>query len=758
MDEAIVVGLTLLVVIIAGSICGVIALVKLQKMKKRLQDLENELKLLQSLERMEEKPSTAPGAEEAEFEPPPATTETPPPLPEMPQEISQPPPFADEAPSEDAKTAIPTPDKDRLSLEMKLGTRWLNWVGIVMLLVGIAFFLKYAYDNAWIGPLGRLALGTLFGITAVAFGERFRRKNWTILFKVLSGGGLAAFYICIFFSFQIYYLSTQTVSMLLAILVTGLAVTMAVAHNAMSIAILALIGGFLSPVLLSTGENHPYALFTYIAILNLVAMGSAYFRRWRALDLLCFIGTAVIYLGWYDRYYAWDQMTPALIYISLFYLMFLLIPTLHSMVRRIPETRESLALIVLNAVFSFFCYYQVLFSDYRYLMGFVVLGQAALVLILFQLWTRRVGEQSHTAGSLLIVSLGLVTIAIPIQLKLYGIPIAWSMEGAVLAWLGIRFNHRIPKVSGMLALILAAGGLIHRLPLHKAIFTPVFNVPFGSWTVVITMAAAAGYLFHRNREMDQRWTPVLAAIASVLAFALACVLLTLEVSQFWTINQRIARYRTYQFSSLTVLWSVIPALTAYVLLNKRAEKALYLAWICFAVGALMFLGGLMHYRLPSSWLMLNYSFAPKLLFIIVLWWCAKLCRERELNLAGDVLELVGHGLLALLLAFEFGRWGRYSDLLTRKMGMSLISAGWALQAFIVIWIGLTSHKRLLRYAGFILFGFAIAKALVIDMNEFEKVYRIVSFFASGLFLVCAGYFYQRYSSLLLERSLGEKQE
>jgi len=755
MEEAIMVGLALLIVVIAGSICGVIALVKLQKFKTRLQTLENELKLLYSLKLAEEKPSTPPAAEEAEFEPPPKTPKTPP-LPEVPQESSQPPPLTDETPSKDTQTAVASQEKDRLSLEVTLGTRWLNWVGIVMLLAGIAFFLKYAYDNAWIGPLGRLALGTLFGITAVALGERFRRKNWTILFKVLTGGGLASFYICIFFSFQIYNISTQAVSMLLAILVTGLAVTMAVAHNAMSIAILALIGGFLSPVLLSTGENHPYALFTYIAVLNLVAMGSAYFRRWRALDLLCFIGTAVIYLGWYDRFYAWDQMTPALLYISLFYLMFLLIPTLHSMVRQIPETRKGLALIILNAVFSFFCYYQVLFDDYRYLMGFVVLGQAALVLILFQLWTGRVVKQDHTAGSLLIVSLGLVTIAIPIQLKLYGIPIAWAMEGAVLTWLGIRFSHRIPKVSGVLALILAAGGLIYRLPLHKAFFTPVFNVPFGSWAVVIAMAAAAGYMFHRNREMDERWTPVLAVITSILAFALACGLLSLELSQFWTINQRIAHYRTYQFSSLTVLWSVILAFTADILLNKRSEKGLYLVWACFAVGILVFLGGLNHYRLPSSWLMLNYTFAPKLIFIIALLWCAKLCRERELKLAGDILELVGHGLLAVIIAFEFGRWGRYSDLLSRKMGMSLISAGWALQAFIVIWFGLTTHKRHLRYAGFILFGFAIAKALVIDMNEFEKVYRIVSFFTSGLFLVCAGYFYQRYSSLLMERSVGEE--
>jgi uncharacterized membrane protein len=91
---------------------------------------------------------------------------------------------------------------------------------------------------------------------------------------------------------------------------------MAVAHDAAPIAILGLIGGFLSPVLLSTGTNHPYALFTYIAILNFVAMGAAYFRRWRALDLFCFLGTSILYQGWYRKFYAPDQMMPALLYTS----------------------------------------------------------------------------------------------------------------------------------------------------------------------------------------------------------------------------------------------------------------------------------------------------------------------------------------------------------------------------------------------------------------------------------------------------------
>lgn len=750
-------GLSVVAFVIGGAVCGIIALVKIRKLDGKLGDLEGQLGSLRNTLKKKEQPIPPPEKEiGADKLPEPvevdATSEVSPgkPVSSIPLKAPTPP--------EEERMVPPPLAKRRDSLEMKLGTKWMNWVGIVMLLVGVGFFLKYAYDNAWIGPKGRLAIGTLFGIASIGLGERFRRRHWGILFQALTGGGLAAFYLCVFFSFQVYHLSDQALSMVLAVLVTALAVVMAVAHDAVSIAILALIGGFLSPVLLSTGTNHPYALFSYIAILDLVAMGAAYFRKWRALDLLCFIGTAVIYVGWHGKFYGPDQMLPALIYISLFYLMFLLIPTLHSLVRRLAESSEGLAMIVFNAVFSFFCYYSVLFRDYRYALGFVVLGQALLVFLLFQIWSKRAGKDSHTCASLLFITLGLVTIAVPIQLKMYGVPIAWGMEGAILVFLSIRFRQTICRVMGMAALVLAVGGLVSRLPLHKVFFTPVFNVPFGSWTLVIAMAAVSAYLLKRDMNAMERWRDIFIAAASLLAFSMACYLLSVEVSQFWTINHRIPRYRTYEMSSLVLLWSLLPAITAYVLYRKGALAWMPLSWICFGIGTLVLFVGLAHYRLPSGWLILNGTFAPKLMFVLSLWWCAKLCRLSELKLAGNIQEMAGHGILALLVAFEFARWGRYSHFITAKMGISLISAAWALHALIVIWIGLATRNRLLRYLGFVLFVLTIGKTLLIDMSEMEKVYRIVSFAASGLLLVTAGYFYQRYSSMLLERPEMEKEE
>ena len=745
-------GLIVLAILV-GSICGMLALSRVRRVARDLETLKNQLRSLEDQLRKPEAPVPAIEKEIVAEEPqgPIAVTDSwdlPPPLPtQVTPEI--PPP-----PQQERITLSPPPSppgSPSLSLEMRVGTRWLNWVGIVMLLVGVGFFLKYAYDNAWIGPMGRLAIGTIFGLVGLGLGERFRKRQWPILFQVLTGGGLATFYLCIYFSFEVYRLSDQTVSMVLAVVVTALAVVMAVANNAVPIAILALVGGFLSPVLLSTGVNRPYAFFTYIAILDLVAMGSAYFRRWRILDLLCFAGTAIMYIGWHEKFYGPDQMTPALFYTSLFYLMFLLIPTFHGLVRRLPETPEGLVLVVLSAALSFFSYYHVLFPNYRYVLGFVVLDQAFLVFLLFKVWTKRVGIDSRVSMSLLAIALGLVIVAIPIQLKLYGIPLAWSMEGAVFIYLGIRFRQTLTKIAGSVAFVLAAGGLLGRLPLHKAFFIPFFNVPFGSWLFVVAMTAISAYLLNREEKGKDDWQKILPITIFLLSLALACSLLTIEVSQIWRLNYRIAHYRTYEASSLILLWSLIPMIIAYALVRKKSKRWMPLSWVCFGVGSIMLFTAVTNNRYPSPWLFFNVAFLPRLLFVISLWYGASLYRQLTLKTAADVQALAGHGILALLVALEFFRWGGYSHLITPKMSISLISAAWAIHAFIVIWIGLVRRNPLLRYLGFVLFLFTVGKTLIIDMSEVEKAYRIISFAASGLLLVAAGYFYQRYSSKVLER-------
>ena len=183
-----------------------------------------------------------------------------------------------------------------------------------------------------------------------------------------------------------------------------------------------------------------------------------------------------------------------------------------------------------------------------------------------------------------------------------------------------------------------------------------------------------------------------------------------------------------------------------------------MALLAYAIGTCFFLAGFAHYKIPSSWLMLNTVFPFRLCFIGALLIGARLALRMQRKSERDILEFIGQVFLASLVAFEFLRWSHQSVQIDTRIGISLISVAWAIQAFLLIWLGLLRRSRLHRYLGFALFALTVGKTLLIDMSELEKIYRIVSFFISGLLLLAAGYFYQRLSNLVLGSSSEHKHE
>jgi hypothetical protein len=349
--------------------------------------------------------------------------------------------------------------------------------------------------------------------------------------------------------------------------------------------------------------------------------------------------------------------------------------------------------------------------------------------------------------SLLIISLALVTIAVPIQLRLYGIPMAWALEGALLVYLGVRFGRVIVTAFGNVALFLSVCGLFKRLPLHTLRFVPVFNVPFGSWVAVIAAVCAAAYILVRDKERKEH--QALGGGVFAVGFVLGCLLLSLEAWQFWPLRH-LQHYQIHQFSSLALLWGVIPACTAAVLRRRNLDAWMPLAMACYCIGLIVFLAGLGSYDLPSRWPVFNYVFAARIVFLICLWWGGRLLRNSKLRENGEVLTITGHLLLAVLLAMEMYRWGQQAELISERMAVSLISAVWAVQACVLIWYGLVIRDLPRRILGFVLFAVTIGKVCFYDLNMLDRVYQIVSFLASGLLALVAGYFYQRYSSTLLD--------
>lgn len=747
--------------IVAGSICGIVALFKIRNLRRVLEQTRGDL--YRAIAQLRALSGGNLPVQEQMAPPLPVAA------PSQVDEIVPPIPVSDTSQTPEPRfdtVTVPVPEPTAsaspLSLEMRMGTRWIIWVGAVIFLGGVAWALKYTYDNNLIGPSGRILLGMLTGIAALFTGEYYYRRRLTIPFQAFTGAGLAILYLCVFFSFQVYHLSGAGFSMLLAVGITALAIFLSVVHNALPIALLAVAGGYMSPILLSTGQNAPWTLFTYVAILNLVALGAAFFRRWRALDLFCLAGTALLYMAWHGSYFKHpDELAPALTFITLFYAMFMAAPMIYGLSRRVPEGLNSLTLVIGNSLFWLYCYYETLYTPHRSGLGYVVLAQALLVLLLYRVWTTRLPKEKQVAASLLGISLSLFTLVIPLLLRFDLTPVAWAVQGTLLLWLSFRFTNTLCRLAGMGVLALSIFALLTQLPLHMEAFTPLFNKDFGVWAFVIAAVIAGAVITFRQPTVIP-YRQALAGGLLLTALGLGCWLLTMETFLYWTFRggNQVDVNRT---AALVLLWTVIPAvlvMAAATLRNMEVGAAAQAAW---TVGLMVLVFSFMVPRYRDGWLFLNLYAAPKLAFILALWWGVAWLKQLPQNTATSLLatgwyrpgsinqflELAGHASLALLALAETVRWGMASSLISKDMAIGIVSALWALHACILTWHGLVSRRAYRRYAGILLFALAVVKTVLLDAFNLAGVYRIVSWLGVGILLVIVALLYQRYSALLL---------
>lgn len=273
-------------------------------------------------------------------------------------------------------------------LEQRIGTRWVLFAGVITVIFSVGFFLKYAYDTNLIGPLGRVVIAAVSGLLALAIGEITRRRGYGIVAKAVTALGFAILYAAVFSAHRYYGLIGSTSGFVLAILVTAAAMLYAVGMNEIVAAFLSLLGGFLTPVIVSTGENLPTPLFSYVLVLGTGAVLCAYYRKWRAIDVLAFAGTFLLYTGWFEKFYRPavrsaegmpEQMPVALAWLGVFFAMYLVLPIVYELARKVKAKNEDVCLILANAAVVFYYLWTILFAKYRTELAFCASDCAWLI-------------------------------------------------------------------------------------------------------------------------------------------------------------------------------------------------------------------------------------------------------------------------------------------------------------------------------------------------------------------------------------------
>jgi uncharacterized membrane protein len=474
------------------------------------------------------------GASEAETSPPQAVP---------PNTISSASPAADvQSPPVQPTLAIPplppntvsnAAHSEKIDLESRIGSHWLNRIGIAAVLIGVSYFLKYAFDNNWIGPAGRVSIGLLAGIAVVVWSENFRKHGYRAFSYSLKAVGIGALYLSLWAAFHVYALMPSAVTFVAMVAVTGSTAALAIAQDAEILAAFALIGGFSTPLLLSTGQNHELQLFSYLALLDLAAVVMVARKPWRRLLVLSYLGTLLLYLGWYAEFYSRDQLNATVAFATLFFGIFAIAPLVAHRPKAESAVFRSIPLFLafVNAGVYFLQVYVMFEAIDKPAMAWFALALAAVYIFLSR-QTRAYYPDPENVERLhflhLALAIGFITVAIPIRLDGHWITIGWLVEAAVLLWLSDRIRSSFLTLFAVGALALGIFRLLAFDNFNAQ--TLLFNARLGTYAVAIAVLAGTAYVGNkRNDELGLRG----AAVAVVALNILALVALSLEVSDYY---------------------------------------------------------------------------------------------------------------------------------------------------------------------------------------------------------------------------------
>jgi uncharacterized membrane protein len=665
-----------------------------------------------------------------------------------------------------------TKRNDSSQLEIRLGQKWLLIVGIVTMVFGIGYFLKYSFDRGWIGPAGRVAMAYLWGLALLTGGNRFRRTFETFGLYVI-GGGIATLYFSTFAGFQIYHLFGQLPSFFIMTMITALACLLSVIHDAKWLAVLGLIGGFFTPVMLSTGQDNQIALMTYMSILNFGLLGIAFHKKWNLLNYLGFAFTYLLYVAWFTSYYQDSKFWPSIIFLNIFYLTYSIIPFAYESLREKAGNTGTFLVPALNSFIAFGFGYEMIrkYSSLEWVSVITIFYSLVSLLMAGFLYKR--GERNRDAFVMLSAKAALfLIITVPMIFSRHWITIFWAAQAVTLLWAGLRLERKQLLFGSYLLLGFAAGKFL----LYD--YSAVFRFDFATWSMadsysylLLERLLTSGFLLLAIRRFSVMLTRshgeafslsgaddhrIFSALFGILVF----ICLNVETSSFFTDYLPDA-----QPAALCVLWTI----QSFALLRHGIESGkkglLIPAYLLFMLAAGKFFlydyGAVYHFTMSDLAISAPYTsllierLTTAALLLSFLYFSSSLLRKNPADILASRLNIRGEYvihdalfwfMLFVILNMEAG--SLFHEYLPSAR-FAAVSVLWALFSVALMIRGFSSKSLCMRRTSLGLFLLTLMKVFLFDMANVDTPYRIVSFIVVGLLLVGTSYLYHRFRDRIM---------
>lgn len=636
-------------------------------------------------------------------------------------------------------------ETDVSRFEHRLGTAWLNRAGAVLLILGLGFFVKYAVERDWLGPVAWVTIGFALGLALILSGHSVAAR-YRVPAQGLLAVGIAILYLTIYAANVFYNLVGHVPAFALIAAITFAGVALALWHDSRAIAVLATLGGFLTPVVLGLDRMPVLMLFGFVAILDAGMLLTACRRQWPELYRLSFVFTQVIYWSWLTSCGSGpDYRAVALTSAAVFFLLFALLPfalVTGGQHLRVDRPWKEPAILTLAVPVAFFLAVRyTLGGGDKHALALFAIGLAfCYALVGWWIW-RNDPWLAVIHGA---VGVGLMTLALGIELGNRHVSPAWSLEALVLLWGG--FCLRSPAIRyGALVLLGLAGWrwapvVWDHTVAHRG-FVLVDHPAFLGTVALVTAAAIGAVLYRRHAPLvtaQERFVwPALVLVGSCAAG----FLLMME-SEY---HRGIVHTTAMAFVVQTLIWLLVAAGLLLAVTRDQTDVLVVCATLMLATVTLFAVAIDVKFWPPYSGALLNARLGLGLL-VAGLWALFSVQAPRARGFDGkaaDAVRMAGRagGAVFLLWTLSVEAWFHHAGSGAQHLALSLV---WAFYALGAMAVGLRFASSPFRVGAIGLFGLTVLKVLVFDLADVDTLYRILAFMILGAVLLVASFLYARH--------------
>jgi uncharacterized membrane protein len=663
-----------------------------------------------------------------------------------------------------------------VSKEFAIASNWLARIGIIIAVLGIGFGLRYSYKRGLIPPELRVLISTFVAIAMITYGIKVKTQKYKILANGFLGGGITVLYFSVFSASNFYHLISPILGLAVIAGITAASCFLSVRLNTKLAAILAVAGGYFTPVLISNGFISAPVLLTYMMVLGLGVFAITTFKNWYLVQFLAFAAHWTLFIFALFEFEVAESFPLAISFLTAYFFIFSFNSCFYHLKQRQPATIIEVVMLILNSgIFAFFGCALIYdeFNEVSYLAYLTLPLVLVYVLAIRYLLKQAIKDRAVTLTFLSLSSFFLA-ISIPLLFDTASFALCWSLQGLMMLWLSKKLQSRF---LGALSYLLYGASMISLIFLMQNLYQPhhlrgyqlTTHAEYFKelWQHIVQIAFTLGAIHFGRKlsesaktsnismsEMGNDISPTILPEGNEVS-----VLITVAITIFTFI---FAMYEVFSFVTRFFKPALLPAFTIvviglllYVVRKTMRTQNTVLATIAAIITSILF-GKVILYDV-----MYNCSFQMS----------RYIYPHHQTSFTNLSMRVINMALLLSALTFLFRRADKISAIFSKMstifIGLAIfqfltietntylthfkpifatggISIVWSLYAIALLTLGIRKQQKAMRLTSLVLFTIVSIKIFVVDLANLGEFWRIIAFILLGAIIIAASFIYIKF--------------